>query len=253
LTILVLSLCGYDVFDHSLTFFALVVLRSVTDTFAEAMKMYALAYGDISVVASFFSLSPLFLLFISPWITEDSITAVGVVAVLLIVAGSLLMVYRPTGKDWAGQKKAIGLALGAAVFFALNSCFDRLAVKHGLTDVVTEPGKRVAVSVMAGFAMTLCSACFLLPLVVARPRRETLWHYRGEFALRGLLEILFMVGKLAAMTYLQAPYVVGIQRLSLVLAIIGGRVFFGEPDFGRRLVAGLLILAGVLLIVLTTG
>lgn len=62
-----------------------------------------------------------------------------------------------------------------------------------------------------------------------------------------------MVAKLAALTYLPAPYVVSIQRLSLVLSIIGGRVFFAEPDFGRRMAAGLLILAGVLLIAVTAG
>lgn len=98
-TLLVLWLLGYETFDYSLAFFGLVLLRSITDTFAEAMKMYALAYGDISVVACFFSLSPLFLLVASPWITGDPLSPAGVVAVLLVVAGSLLMVYRPTGKD----------------------------------------------------------------------------------------------------------------------------------------------------------
>jgi drug/metabolite transporter (DMT)-like permease len=236
-TLGVLYVLGYEQLDYSLAFLVLVLLRSVTDTFAEGMKMYALAYGDISVVSSFFSLSPLFLLLLSPWITGDAISLLGGVAVLLVVAGSLLMVYRPTGKDWAGQKKGIFLGLGAAVFFSLNSCFDRLAVKEGTP-------------VMAGFAMTFCSACLLLPLIVAWPGRgETLWRYQGEFALRGLLEIMFMVAKLAALQHLQAPYVVGIQRLSLVLSIIGGRLFFEEPDFGRRFTAGLLILAGVLLIV----
>ena len=38
------------------------------------------------------------------------------------------------------------------------------------------------------------------------------------------------------------------QRLSLVLSIVGGRVFFKEGDFRRRLAAGVLILAGVFLV-----
>ena len=63
--------------------------------------------------------------------------------------------------------------------------------------------------------MTVGSALTLLPLVVRRPqRRQLLWEYRGEFALRGFLEITFMVAKLSAMCYLQAPYVIGIQRIS---------------------------------------
>src|SRR5262249_48815201 len=137
---------------------------------------------------------------------------------------------------WASQKKGILLALGASLFFALNSCFDRLAVQEGTP-------------VFAGFAMTYFSAMFLLPLIVRRKDRlQALWANRADFTLRGLLEILFMVSKLYALTFLQAPYVVGLQRFSLILSIIAGRVFFKELDFGKRLAAGALILAGVLLI-----
>jgi drug/metabolite transporter (DMT)-like permease len=237
LLLAVLFLLGREQFDFSLAFLGLVFLRSVTDTFAEGMKMYALAHGDISLVATFLSLSPLFLLIASPLLTGDPLTEVGVVAVLLVVAGSLLVVYRPNHAEGPSQTKGILFALGASLFFSLNSCFDRLAVEQGTP-------------VFAGFAMTLCSALFLAPLVLRRQQgRGELRAYAGEFALRGFLEIAFMVAKLYALTVLQAPYVVGIQRLTLVFSIVAGRVLFREPDFGRRLAAGVIILGGVLLIV----
>jgi drug/metabolite transporter (DMT)-like permease len=238
LLLLILFLLGRESFDYSLAFLLLVLLRSVTDTFAEAMKMYAFAFGDISLVVSFFSLSPLFLLLTSPIITGDELTWTGIVAVVLVVCGSLIMVYRPTSTDRASQKKGILLALGAALFFSLNSCFDRLAVQRGTP-------------VFAGFAMTLFSAAFLMPLIARHAaHRQALATYQAEFWLRGFLEVSFMVSKLYALQFLQAPYVVGLQRLSLLLSIIGGRVFFKEQDFGRRLFAGVLILAGVVLIML---
>jgi drug/metabolite transporter (DMT)-like permease len=236
LVLLVLYFLGYEKLDYSLPFLVLVLLRSITDTFAEWMKMYAFAYGDISVVASFFSMSPLFLLFLSPFVTGDELTWTGAVAVVLVVLGSLLIARGQPTKEVVSQRKGIVLALGAALFFSLNSCFDRLAVQRGTP-------------VFAGFAMTVLSALFLLPLIVRRPdRQETLVEYGGEFALRGFLEISFMVSKLTAMQILSAPEVVAIQRLSLLLAIVGGRVLFKERDFGRRLAAGMLILGGVLLI-----
>ena len=158
----VLFLLELETLELSLAFLGLVFLRSITDTFAEILKMYALSYGDISLVASFFSLSPLFLLITSPLITGDEVSEFGLAAVGLIVVGSLLMVYRSAPGNWGAQKKGILLALGASVFFSLNSCFDRLAVKQGTP-------------VMAGFAMTLLSALFLLPLVLMRrERREAL-------------------------------------------------------------------------------
>jgi drug/metabolite transporter (DMT)-like permease len=231
-----LFLLGEETFTWSLTFLTLVFRRSLTDTFAEWMKMHAFRHGDLSVIAIFFSISPLFLLITSPLITGDPLSAQGVVAVVLVVGGSLVLVYRPSEAGWAAQKKGILLAAGASVFFSLNSCFDRLAVK----------GESGGSPVFAGFAMTLLSAVFLGPLVIGRPGRlQSLRAARAGLLVRGLLEFLFMVAKLYALKSLTAPEVVAVQRLSVLLSIIGGRVFFKEQDFERRLAAGVLILAGV--------
>src|SRR6266404_3341894 len=59
-----------------------------------------------------------------------------------------------------------------------------------------------------------------------------------------------MVCKLYSLQFLQAPDMVAVQRLSLVLSILGGRVFFKEPDFKRQLAARLLILGGVFVVAL---
>src|SRR5947209_9349500 len=83
LLLAVLYLLGVETFVWSVPFLVLIVLRSVTDTFAEWMKMYAFAHGDISMVATFFSLSPLFLLITSPLITGDPVFLSDVVAVVL--------------------------------------------------------------------------------------------------------------------------------------------------------------------------
>jgi drug/metabolite transporter (DMT)-like permease len=229
----VLYLLGLEDFERSAPFLMLILLRSITDTFAEGMKMHAFAQGDISIVATFFSLSPLLLLITSPLITGDPLHMADAVAVILVVAGSLLMVYRPSATGWAKQRRAIVLACGAALFFSLNSCFDRLAVQRGTP-------------VFSGFTMTLLSAMFLLPFVLSRKERLTsLSEHSAGLLLRGALEIAFMVCKLYALQFLSAPDVVAVQRLSLVLSIIGGRLFFKEPDFKRRLAAGILILVGV--------
>jgi drug/metabolite transporter (DMT)-like permease len=228
---------GDEVVTLSLLFWQYVILRSVTDSFAEGLKMHAFAYGDVSVVACFFALSPIFLIVFAPFITNDELTPIGVMAVLLSVVGTLVMVYEPSRITWKHQKKGILLATAAAVFFALNSCFDRQAVKVGAP-------------VFSAFSMTLVSAFIILPLVAFR--RGT-WRALQEqtpgLLVRGLLEVVFMTCKLLAMRELGHPaYVVSIMRLSLILSIVAGRVIFKEGDFGRRLAAGTLILFGALLI-----
>jgi uncharacterized membrane protein len=231
--LIVLYFLGWEVLTVSAWFWVLVVLRASTDALAEGLKMHAFVHGDISIVATFFSLAPLFLLFTSPLITGDPLSIPEAASVILVVLGSLLLVYRPSARGWAEQRKGIVLATLAAVFFSLNSCFDRRAVQEGTP-------------VFAGFTMTALSAGFLLPWVLfSAERQEKMRGERGGLWLRGFLEVAFMVSKLTALQYLKAPEVVGMMRLSLVLSIVGGKLFFKEPDFGRRLAAGLLILAGV--------
>ena len=236
LVLTMLHLWGQETFILTFGFLSLVVLRSVTDSFAEGMKMYAFSHGDISVVASFFSISPLFLLITAPVITGDVPSPLGVLALLLVVGGSLLMVYRPSSASWAQQKKGIGLAISASFFFSLNTCFDRLAVQKGTP-------------VFAGFAMTLLSAVFLFPFLVQRPDRlQALRIHQGNCWIRGFLEIAFMVSKLYALQLLPPAEVVAVQRLSVLFSILGGRVLFKETDFRKRLAAGMFILLGVSLV-----
>ena len=129
-------------------------------------------------------------------------------------------------------------APGAAVFFSLNSCFDRLAVREGTP-------------VFSGFTMTLASAVLLLPFMVLRPHTWQALGAQGRgLWLRGFLEVAFMSAKLHAMRdpEMQPAYVVSIMRLNLLLSIIGGHLFFRERDFARRLLAGSLIVAGAFLV-----
>jgi drug/metabolite transporter (DMT)-like permease len=227
---------GAESFTCSLAFLTLVLLRSLTDTVAEWMKMHAFAHGDLSIVAMVLSLSPLVLLVTSPLITGDPLTTAEVASVFMAVAGSILMVYRPSSRKGPTQTRGILLAVGAALFFSLNSCFDRLAVERGTP-------------AFSGFAMTLLSALFLTPFILGRSHRlDALRTHFGGFLFRGLLETAFMVCKLFALQSIHAPALATIQRLSLLLSIIGGRVFFKEEDFIRRLAAGCLIVAGVVVL-----
>ena len=238
LLLLVLYLTGNEAFACSWLFFRFVLLRSVTDTAAEWLKMSALGAGDISLVSCFFTLSPFFLLFTSPLITGDQISTVGVAAVLITVAGSLILVYEPgaQSKFKLSHGRAILLALLSAFFFSLNSCFDRLAVQS-------------ASAAFSGFAMTALSGLFILPFVFRR--RDAVLDLqlnRRNLLLRGAIEVVFMVTKLLALQYLPAQYVAGIQRTSLIYSIIGGRVIYREEQFAKRFIAGVIILIGALLI-----
>lgn len=238
LVLAVLWILGIEAFAFSGAFFLLVILRSVTDAAAESLKMHSLTHGDISLLSPFLSLSPAFLLITSPLITGDQFTASGAVGVVLVVFGAIVVVYRRRGRQSeASVARGILLAVASSFCFSLNACFDRLAVQ-------------IASPALSGFAMTAAAALMLAPFAL----RSGDW--RSEFSAnsrnlwgRGCLEVAFMITKLAALQFLQAPYVSALMKSSILVSVVGGRVLFKEQDFARRMLASALIIIGCVVIV----
>lgn len=241
---------GGSVVVLTLSFWFLVLCRSITDAFAEWFKMRSLAYGDISLVACFFSLSPVFLLVTSPLITGDSLSITEVSSVSLIVLAGIILVYKPADKNSAivpievqqiSDRKtvlAITCAIASSCFFSLNSCFDRLAVQQ-------------ASPIWSGFTMTAAAAAIFLPRVLSKT------SYRQElsvnwliFSIRGFFEVIFMSLKLVALQYISAPYAVTLMRASILFTILGGGVLLREGDIQRRFLAGVLTLLSVAIVVM---
>jgi uncharacterized membrane protein len=234
----VLEILNYESINFSYHFLVLVLLRSIADAGAEWTKMQALACGEISLIAPFFSLAPIFLLFLSPLITGDKLTVGAIIAVLCCVAGSLTLITKPEIKESKVAMRGVVLGLMSSFFFALNSCFDRLTVQ-------------VANPFFSGFAMTFVAALFFAPSIIFnRKRISEIKNANKPLILRGVLEVGFMVSRLSALVFLQAPYVAAISRLSLLLSIIGGHMIFKEQDFSRRVSASILIIIGALVVLL---
>lgn len=238
--LLVLYLLGYEDFAISWKFLIVVLLRSITDIGAESFKMKSLQMGDLSLVSCFFGLSPLFLLITSPLITGDKISSSGIIAVFLVVCGSMILVVKPERKKIKIDKEnipAILIATISAFMFSLNSCFDRLTVFSSS-------------SAFSGFAMTFLSAIIIAPFVVFKKQniKEMKINFK-TFLIRGLIETIFMVTKLTALRYMQAPYFVAIKQIALIPTIISGRIVYNEKNFKQRMLAGSIILIGVVLVI----
>lgn len=236
LCMVVLSVIGVKWWLYSGNFVGFVVLRSVTDTVAEVTKMYAFMFADISLLACVYAVYPLILLILSPLVTGDPLKTQHVLAIVCIVIGSLIIAVRPDTSVLNAQKKGILFAVVSGVFFALNTCFDRLAAQQ------SSP-------VFSGFAMTALSMLLILPFMFKKQRGAQLVRYSKGFFLRGFFEAAFMICRLWALQFFSGPFVVVFQKLSFVFSIIGGRIAFKEQDFGRRILAGLVVLCGVFLMV----
>ncbi len=230
---------GYENFAVGQGFFYWILLRSFSDAFFEWFKMHALHYGDLSVVSALLSLYPVLLLIASPFLTGDRITTAGALGVLITIAGTLIILYQPADSGVRIHPKALAFSLLAIFCATINTCCDRLAAQTASAGV-------------SGFAMTFLAAIFLLPML--RTRRQfysQFFQFRELFFRRGFFEICFMVVKLYALQHLQAAYVVGLQRVSVLFSVVTGRIVFREGDFLKRLIGAFLIIFGVAVILVS--
>ncbi len=235
---------GLPLGDLSAPFWIFVLLRSTTDAAAEWLKMSALEKAEVSLVGPFFALSPVILLFIGPLVSGDDLSLLGVVGVILTVIGSigLLPIRRPDASFETSKRQesvqGIIMAIGASVFFAFNTLFDRLAVQR-------------APSIISAAAMTAAATIpFIIPVIYSESRRKAFAKEKYLFHLRGILEVVFMTLKLSALEGLSGAYVAGLMRLSVLTTIIGGRIFFNEQQTRRRLGWGSLICLGSIFIII---
>lgn len=219
-------------------FLLLVLVRGLTDVLAEGCKMRAFAVGDVSLVSGLLSLSPLILAGISPFITGDRVEFSEVIGIGVIVFGGLLLIRRDTESGKIVQSVAILYAIGASFAFALNSCFDRIAVAH-------------AGPVTSGFSMTLCAALLALPAVYGAPGlKGDLKGNASQFLLRGFFETLFMVAKMIALVHLPAHIVLGVTRMAMLITVAVGGAWFQERDRARRILGTIIMYIGLLILVL---
>jgi len=239
-SLLVAILLGFPLGDIGVSFWILVGLRSSTDALAEWLKMTALGHADISLVSPFFALSPVILLILGPVFTGDHITIWGGVGVLLTVLGTIGLFLKrgeSKGGNGAGSLRGILMALGASVFFALNSLFDRLAVQQA------------SVLVSAAAMTAAATVPFIIPVCRSSERRLAFFAHSRLFHLRAILEVLFMTLKLFALCSLPSAYVTGLFRMAAIILILAGKFVFKEQEIGQRLIWGSVIVAGSLLIV----
>ena len=238
--LLVLWILGYEDFAHSRIFFFYVILRSISDTAAEWLKMSSYRFGDISLVSIVFSMQPLIIVVFFYLFLNERPTALALLGIVVIVLGTLLLALeKPFGEQERKlRSKAILLSFLSTICFSVNSIFDRLAVQEGSP-------------VWSACTMTLLSGLFLAPLPLLQShRREALVLQKGLLFRRGFLEVLAMTSKLLALRYLEVAYVAGLQKLSTLFSVIGGRFLYGEKGFSTRFIASAVIFLGAFLILI---
>lgn len=224
-----------------------------------AMLLYMAAIRDhpLSLTLPYLAFTPVFSMVIAAIVLDEQVSPLGAAGVLLIVAGAwLLNVEHARRDDWRTWLRPIAairweagsrMMLGVALLYGLTSTLGKAALLY-------LPSAAFGAFYFAVIGLLAIPLLLLVPIggapIELRPAlRRLLSRPRAVLAVAGLNGVM-VVTHFMALRLTEVAYMIAVKRSSLLFGILYGALLFREPNLLSRAPAGLLMLAGVFVILL---
>lgn len=203
----------------------------------------ALKLSPLSLTIPFLALTPVFVLGVSFLILREIPSKLGLISILLIVAGIYLLNVH-TGKQgiWqplraVTQERGSLLMIAVAFLYSITSTLAKLALNH------SEP------LFFSLFYFTVLALVFLVVLGI-RLGRETkqIFSRPKLFLAIGLSNAIMVITHFHAMDLTKVAYMIAVKRSNLLFGVLYGWILFGEQNIGERTLGSIVILLGVALL-----
>ncbi|HAR94344.1 MAG TPA: hypothetical protein DCR97_00025 [Deltaproteobacteria bacterium] len=211
----------------------------------------ALKVSPLSLTVPFLSLTPVFLLVTPFFILGETIGPPGIAGILAIACGAYLL-HMGRFKDGIlepfraiRRERGSLLMIVVAVIYSLTASLGKRAIEHSSPAFFTAAYVLTLSVLLAPFALFSYQQRYY-----RHGKTFNLQHLFGQTLLPG---VLFVIGSLAhswAVQLTEVAYMISIKRLSLLIGVVYGWLFFKEKGIKERLLGAALMLAGFVVIVL---
>lgn len=226
-----------------LAFFSALPLEvTATVIYVKALKL-----SPLSVTVPFLSLTPVFLTVIPYLIIGETISLAGLVGVLMIASGGYTLNIQEISKGYLAPFTAIWKERGSlymvavALIYSVTATLGKLAIQH------SSP-------LFFGVAYYSALAFAMTPLALFKNRdKYGVWPRDGAIRasiLPGFCQALGIFAHMIAISLTQVAYMISVKRLSLLIGVLFGYMFFKETNIRERFVGTFLMIIGFVLIVL---
>lgn len=213
---------------------------------ATILYVKALQVSPLSLTVPFLSLTPIFLIVIPYLVLGETISLTGVIGVLLIAAGGYTLNIKEIHKGYlapfaaAGRERGSLFMVAVALIYSITATLGKLAIQH---------------SSPLFFGVSYYSALAVAMTPVALLNRKTIRAFPRNGALRasilpGLCHAVGIFAHMIAVSLTQVAYMISVKRLSLLIGVVFGYLFFKETHMRERFLGTLLMVIGFALIVL---
>ncbi|MBU6392875.1 MAG: EamA family transporter [Planctomycetota bacterium] len=226
-------------------FFLVILILLPLEITALILYMKAIKLSPLSLTLPFLALSPIFLIFTSNLMLGERLDRFGIAGILLTAIGAYLLNVKTTKKGILEPFKAIGRERGSmymiivAFIYSITSNLGKMAILH---------------SSPLFFASTYLPilAAILFPILMWKNhgRVKQLVSRTALFSLIGLAIALSTIAHFWAVSIIEVPYVISVKRMSLLFGIMYGALWFKETNIAERLIGGVVMIIGVVIITL---
>lgn len=229
--------------DFYIAFFTALPLEII----AIILYIKALKASPLSLTLPFLSLTPLFLIIVPYIILGERVSFLGAVGVLFIAAGGYTLNLKEFKKGifepFAAIKREKGsiFMIGVALIYSFTSSLGKRAIEH------SSP-------IFFGATYIAVLVIFLTPIALYKGKDEIRMILRNgalkSSILPGILQSIMIISHMIAMSLTKVAYMISVKRLSLLIGVFYGYLFFKESGIKERLLGTTLMLIGFVLIVL---
>ncbi len=224
-------------------FWVAFLISAGSSIFVTILFMRALKTSDLTLTIPILSFVPVFSIIVSFFVLGERIQTLGILGILLTATGSYLLKIEKRKQGLLAPIKALFEDKGVRYMFivtliwSITSSFDKIGTQSSSPFFWT-------------FSTSLFLAIALLPIMLIKSKNiiKKIWKNSKSLVpagIGGAYNILFFT--LAINSGLVA-YTISIKRLSMLISVIVGFIFFKEKDMRQRLPGAVIMLIGAILI-----
>ena len=217
----------------------------ILQVFGNLLYFRALKASDLSLTAPMISFTPLFLLVTSPIIVGEFPSRMDIVGIFLIVGGSYLLNIKNREQGYLApllalvKEKGTRLMLVVAVIWSFLANFNKLGMANSS-------------AIFWATATSSAVSCALLSIMLyqSQANLKQIPKKFGSLFLNGILQGLILLCSLKAFELTLVANVVATKRISILISVLFGHWFLGEPGLQQRLTGAAIMFIGVSIVTL---
>lgn len=228
--------------ETDLVFWASIAIALPLEITAFLIYMKALKVAPLSNSIPFLAFTPVFVILTGWMALGETVSREGFAGIILIVTGSYVLNLSKVASGWMQPFRAALNEPGSRYMIVISFIYSITSILGKLAILHSEP---VFFGTIYTILMTIAVA-LVWPFSKARPACFLVKPAAG--IILGSAVALTVICHMAAISRIEAAYMISIKRTSLLFSVLYGAFWFKEEKIHERVAGALLMLAGIFMI-----